>query len=151
MIRVMSCTLKSGIVWTSFAQRLSRPVPAPPPNTSTINCTWCRHGIRQTGVKWPEPPTCFSPAISPTVICVSPSSFRSTRPTCGVTNLKTNQDYFHHRWVRFNQACLLTHIKTFDYFAKQLIIVKRYLYIIDLLYTLCVHSASALVYYFNQC
>ncbi len=125
MIRVMSCTLKSGIVWTSFAQRLSRPVPAPPPNTSTINCTWCRHGIRQTGVKWPEPPTCFSPAISPTVICVSPSSFRSTRPTCGVTNLKPIRTTSSSVSAISIKACLLTHIKTFDYFAKQLIIVKR--------------------------
>lgn len=88
LMRVTSSTLRSVIVWTSSVQGQSPQVPDPPPNTSTINYTWCRHGTRRTGVKWLVLPTCSSPAINPTATCVSPSSFRSTRPTCGATNLK---------------------------------------------------------------
>lgn len=115
--RVMSCTLKSGIVWISFARLQIRPALVPLPIMSTINCTWFRLGSRQTGVKWPELQTCFSPAINPTATCASPSSFRSTRQTCGATNLRPTMTTLS---LVSPCECVIW-IKTLDYFSLELI------------------------------
>lgn len=81
MIRATSCTLRLGTGWTWSAPLWTRP--GPRLIMSSTSSTSCRQGSRRTAARSPGRPTLSWLATSPHASAVSPSSSRSSRPTCG--------------------------------------------------------------------
>lgn len=84
MRRATYCTLRLGTGWTSSALLWTRPDPHQ--STSSTSSTSCRLGSRRTAARWWARPTLCSPVTNPPASAASPSSSRSSHPTCGVTN-----------------------------------------------------------------